>query len=90
MMTRITKFCPPGMQIASPGGLSFDLDHLAAVEVTDGRDGTLVLHYVGGGSTTLRFHSNHDGGPPDIYGLKRNIEAACNAPRDPITGTRER
>lgn len=79
MLERIEKFCPKGMQIKSPHGLSFDPAGVVAVEVTDGgRDGSLKLHY-GSSCTVITFHGNHSGGgPQDIYGLAHNIREACN------------
>lgn len=75
MLIDISKCCPTGMQIVAPGGLSFNPLHIAGLEADRER---LVIHFVGGSGTTVLFHRNVDGGPPDIYGLKRNIEQCIN------------
>jgi len=70
---RIDEFCPAGMQIKSPGGLSFNPQHISAIEAYGEEEPRLVMRFVGGGSTTVLFHRNVDGGPPDVYGLARRI-----------------
>jgi hypothetical protein len=34
------------------------------------------MNFKGGGTTVITFHRNTDGGPPHVYELKGNIEAA--------------
>lgn len=69
--------CPPGMQIASPGGLSFDPDEIVALETYSSPFPRLVVHFRFG-SVVVTFHRNVDGGPPDISELKKNIESLHN------------
>jgi hypothetical protein len=70
----IMKFCPPGMQIKSPGGLAIDPSRLVAVEARGEHkhDRRLILHYKQS-STVVEFHLNVDGTPADHYTLMRNI-----------------
>lgn len=74
---RITEFCPKGMQIASPGGLSFDLNSVASMAANeDAPTGSLTMNFKGGGSIVVTFYRNVDDGPPRVYELKQNIEDA--------------
>lgn len=72
---QISEFCPKGMQIASPGGASFILEHVAGIEVTKDR---LDIHLIGGQTIVVAFYRNVDGGPADVYRLAGNIEATIN------------
>lgn len=74
---RIDEFCPKGTQIASPGGLSFDLNSITSMTANeDAPTGSLTMNFKGGGTTVVTFHRNTDGGPPRVYELKRNIGEA--------------
>lgn len=81
MLTPIEHFLRKfqGMQLATPGGLTFDLRAVTALEAKSEPHGYLIIH-LQGSSVKLTFHRNsRDSGPADIYGLKREIQAAADA-----------
>lgn len=74
MLRSINDYCPDGMQISSPGGVTIDRDKIAGMEsYCYPEDPRLVILYAGGAQTTVRFHRNVNGGPADVYGLAANI-----------------
>lgn len=84
----ISEFCPPGTQIKSPGGLSFDPNDVAGLESYSDSDGDgwprIIIRWLSGGApTTIRFHRNVDGGTADVYGVARSIELASSLPDVP-------
>ena len=87
MLRRIDEFCPPGMQIKSPGGLSFRLEDVSALVANGNAGEEELIIYLGRRNGLLQrdahqisitFYRNTDDGPPEVYQLKRNIEEAIN------------
>lgn len=79
-MRKIEEFLPPGTQMSSPGGLSFEPRHVAAVEASENSHNgnpEVIIKYVGGQKSVLKFHRNIDGGSAKVYAIKQNIEEAC-------------
>src|SRR5262245_45270984 len=72
-LRKVNEFTSPGMQIQSPGGLSFDPKDVSAVESRGGTDPRLRLLFRNGGEVSILFYRNVDGGPPDVYGMARRI-----------------
>lgn len=70
---KIEEFCPAGMQIKSPNGLSFDLNSIADLISEDDK---LIIGFKNMHNVAVTFHRNIDGGPPAIYKLRDNIGAA--------------
>jgi len=84
VLKNICDFCPPGTQIKSPGGVSFDPSQLVAVVATETYgEGLLELH-TPGGVIKFEFYRNVGGGPADVYAIHRAIVEAGNAGKGEI------
>ena len=85
MLREISEFFPPGTQMKSPGGLSIDLEKVAAVEAMGGSESEsyLTIHFVGRDKVTCHFYRSVNGAAPDTYYMKQAIEAAINGHEPP-------
>lgn len=78
-INRIDEFVVPGTQIKSPGGFSFRLRDIVGLEAYEDASNPRLVVHLASSLVTVTFHRNTNGGPPAVYELKRNIEAAINA-----------
>ncbi len=82
----LEDFCPPGMRISTPEGLSLNIDHICAMEPDQSKktgDYRLIIH-LPSSCITVCFFGNIDGTMPDVRGLQRNIMDAQKEDRDGV------
>lgn len=76
----IGEFVVPGTQINRPGRLSFRLEDITALEAYEDEahpSPRLIIHFRRNAYPIMvTFHRNTNGGPPEVYQLKRNLEKA--------------
>lgn len=76
VLRSITDFLPPGHQIKSPGGASFDPTTIVGVEASSDDGGSVRIH-LPRGVMTITFHRCVDGGPPRVYEVMDMLEEAA-------------